>query len=155
MFKNIKLTGIALTSTLLVACGGGGGVADSGGGGGVSTLSFPVQSGYRSLQVNGMSRTFTISGSCTGTGSKTSAAANTATTFEGKAAFSSVSTLLMTVASPCNNIAQTYTTYIDSNYVGLGMNSVGVNYGVYLTAPLIPASVKVGDTGIIGTVTLY
>lgn len=44
---------------------------------------------------------------------------------------------------------------MDSNYVPLGFNSVGVNYGVYLTPPTIPASVTVGLTGIIGTITLY
>ena len=87
--------------------------------------------------------------------SKTSAAANTSATFEGRTAFSSISTLIMTVASPCNSIAQTYTTYVDTNYVPLGLNSVGVNYGVYLTAPFVPSSVKVGDTGIIGTENLY
>lgn len=35
------------------------------------------------------------------------------------------------------------------------MNSVGVNYGVFLTPPTIPASVTVGGTGVIGTETLY
>ena len=152
MFTNIKLIAVALSTTLLVACGGGGG---GNSGPVVSTLSFPLQTGYRAIIANGMSKTFTISGTCTGTGSRTTAAANTAATFEGSAAFSSVSTLIMTVASPCSSIAQSYTSYVDSNYVPVGMNSVGVNYGVYLTAPVIPTSVKVGDTGIIGTETLY
>jgi len=153
MFTNSKFIAIALSTTFLVACGGGGG--GGGGASNVSTLSFPLQTGYRAIIANGMSKTFTISGSCTGTGSKTVAAANTAATFEGRAAFSSVSTLIMTVASPCNSIAQSFTSYVDTNYVPMGMNSVGVNYGVYLTAPVVPSSVKVGDTGIIGTENLY
>ena len=153
MFTNIKTIATVISTATLVACGGGGGGGSTGGG--TSTLSFPIQTGYRALIANGLSKTFTVSGSCTGTGSKTAAAANTAATFEGKAAFSSVATLIMTLAAPCNSIAQTYTSYVDTNYVPVGMNSVGVNYGVYLTAPVIPTSVKVGDTGIIGTENLY
>jgi len=51
--------------------------------------------------------------------------------------------------------AESYTSYYDSNYVPLGVSSVGGNYGVYLTAPTIPTSVSVGETGSIGTETYY
>jgi hypothetical protein len=61
----------------------------------------------------------------------------------------------MSSATPCAaSSATSFTSYYDTNYIPLGFNSVGV-YGVYLTAPVFPASVIVGNTGIIGTVTLY
>ncbi len=53
------------------------------------------------------------------------------------------------------SFAQSSTSYYDTNYVPLGNNTVGVSYGVYLTPPVIPATVKVGDTGTIGTRTKY
>lgn len=119
--------------------------------------SFPLQSAYKAILANGIARSFTISGTCSGTGSKTSAPATTAATFEGVAGFSAVGTLTMSLSAPCtpSSIAQTFTGYFDNNYVPLGMNSVGVNYGVYLTPPTIPTSVTVGGTGIVGTETLY
>lgn len=143
---------LSLVTLNLVGCGGGGGGS---GGTNVSTLSFPLQTGYRSIIINGLQKTFSVSGSCSGTGTKTSAPANTSATFENQQAFSSVGTLTANLSSPCNSIAQSYTSYVDTNYVPLGMNSVGVNYGVYLTPPTLPSSVRVGDTGIIGTENLY
>lgn len=153
--------GAVVASFLLVGlsgCSGGGG----GGGGSApagpvtSTLSFPLQGAYKTLVANGLTKTFTVSGTCSGTGSKTSAPATTAATFEGVAGFSVVGTLTMSLSN-CTpaSTAQTYTGYFDSNYVPLGMNSVGVNYGVYLIPPTIPTSVTVGGTAIYGTETLY
>jgi len=70
--------------------------------------------------------------------------------------FSSTSTITgsFTNCTPAS-FAQSGTSYYDTNYVPLGHNSVGVSYGVYLTAPTIPTTVKVGDTGTIGTRTKY
>jgi hypothetical protein len=145
---------LSVNIVLLAACGGGG---SSGPTGQVaSTLSFPLQSGYRSLTANGASNNFTISGSCTGSGSRTSGAANTLTTFEGSSALSAASTLTLrfTDCTPAS-VASTSTNYYDTNYIPRGFSSVGVNYGVYLTAPTIPTTVMVGNTGILGTETLY
>jgi hypothetical protein len=141
---------------LLASCGGGGGGDSAATTPPASTLSFPLQSAYKTLIANGLTKTFTVSGSCSGSGSKTSAPAATAATFEGVAALSAVGTLTM-LLSNCTpaSIAQTYTGYFDSNYVPLGHNSVGVNYGVYLTPTSIPTSVTVGGTGVYGTETLY
>jgi hypothetical protein len=61
----------------------------------------------------------------------------------------------MTLAPPCTSLAQTSTNYVDSNYLALGFNSVGVNYGVYLTPPIYPTSVSVGSTGVVGTAQIY
>jgi hypothetical protein len=162
--------GIALTllaSTLLAACGGGGGGGNSAAPPGpvVSTLSFPLQSAQNASNATGLTRSFTVSvtavsgtttiGPCTGSGSITSAPATTPATFEGQAALSSVSTLtITTLASPgCNpvNTVQTSTDFFDSNFVPLGDAVAGGDYSLFQTPPLIPTSVKVGDTGTIGT----
>lgn len=153
-----SVTALALfTSALLIGCsGGGGGGAAAPAGPVTSTLSFPLQSAYKTLLANGLTKTFTVSGTCSGTGSKTSAPATTAATFEGVAGFSAVQsfTLSYTNCTPASS-ATTFTSYYDSNYVPLGFNSVGVNYGVWLTPPTIPPSVAVGGTAIVGTETLY
>ena len=117
---------------------------------------FAFQGPYSTLIANGLSRTFTISGTCPGSGSRTSAPARAGTTFEGVPALSAVVTLTMTLnnCTPAS-IAQTYTSYFDNNYAPLGMNSVGVNYGVFTTALVIPQTVVVGNTAILSTEALY
>jgi hypothetical protein len=143
--------------TFLVACGGGGG------GGGTlapvgpvtSNLTFPVSVGIRAILVNGLSKNFVITGTCTGAGTRTSSPANTVATFEGVSGFSSATTTTITVAGSCTSSAQTSTDYYDTNYVDLGFNSVGVNYGVYSVPPVYPSNVNVGSTGVIGAENLY
>jgi hypothetical protein len=154
-----KALALLVVSLLLTACGGGGG---GGGPSGpvTSTLSFPLQSAYKTAVVNGLSKTFTISGTCSGTGNSAAAPATTASTFETVAGFSAAESLTMSFTNCTSaSIAQSETEYWDSNYVPLGDNtgvsSADANYGVYLTAPSIPTSVKVGGTGIIGTETFY
>lgn len=121
-----------------------------------ASVSFPLQSGFRALVANGLSKSFTISGTCSGSGNKSTSPANTAATFEGTAGFSATSTLTLSFSN-CTpaSTATTSTAYVDSNYDPLGFNSVGVNYGVYLTRLVIPTSVTVGATGTLGTQTLY
>lgn len=147
-----------ITSAMLTGClgGGGGGGAAAPAGPVTSTLSFPLQSAYKTTVANGLTKTFTISGTCSGSGSITRAPATTAATFEGVAGFSAAATINYTYTN-CTpaTTAQTATSYFDSSYVPLGNNSVGVNYGVYLTPPIIPTSVIVGGTAIVGTETLY
>jgi hypothetical protein len=121
-----------------------------------TTLSYPMQSGYRALVASGLTKSFTISGTCSGSGNKSSSPATTPATFEGTAGFSATSTLTLTYSN-CTpaTTAVTATAYFDTNYDPLGVNSVGVNYGVYLTPLVIPTSVTVGGTGTLGTLTLY
>jgi hypothetical protein len=150
-----NLLAFSVSLALLAACGGGGGTSAPTGPV-TSTLSFPLQTGYRTLIANGAANNFTISGTCTGSGSHTVGAANTATTFEGSAALSAASTWTMTFTNCTpSSTAVTSTTYYDSNYLPRGFSSVGTNYGVYQTAPTIPSTVMVGNTGTIGTETLY
>lgn len=150
--KTIPIVAAVILTSSLTGCGGGSGGATQA----AQVLSFPLQAGYKSLIANGTSKNFSVSGSCTGSGNKTASPASTAATFEGLPALSSTSTLTMTLTNctPASS-AQTFTSYVDSNYAPLGFNSVGVNYGVFLTPPSIPASVSVGATATIGTETLY
>jgi hypothetical protein len=157
--KHSGITVVYFVSTLvLAACGGGGGGGSSGPV--ASTLSFPLRSGYNTITANGFAKGFSVSGTCNGTGNRTTSPANTSTTFESQSALSSTSTLTITLnnCTP-SSIAQSSTDYYDSNYVprgyDTGASDNNANYGVYLTPPSIPTSVTVGGTGIMGTETLY
>lgn len=147
---------VALSAAFLTACGGGGGDTSATGGAVSSSLSFPIQSAYKAIVASGLSKSFTVSGTCSGSGNKSSSPATTAATFEGITGFSATSTLTISYTN-CTptSIAQTSTAYFDSNYVPTGFSSSGVNYGVYLTPLAIPSSATVGGTGVLGTETLY
>ncbi len=151
--NQLKVLAAFLFAVSIAGCGGG-----SGGGTvqAASAPSFPLQAGYKSLVANGLAKTFSISGTCAGSGSKTAAPATTATTFNGVAALSSAITISMSLTN-CTpaSVAQTSTSYVDSNYVPLGDNSAGAGYGVFLAPLSIPASVSVGDTATVGTENWY
>jgi hypothetical protein len=153
-YKTILI--VAFATSFLAGCGGGGGGTAAVTGPVTSTLSFPFQSGYRTLVANGLTKNFSISGTCAGSGSRSTSAATTAATFEGVAGFSSTSTMTLTFTN-CTpaSTAVTSTSYYDTNYIPRGFNSPGVNYGVYLTAPFLPTTVTVGATATVGTETLY
>jgi len=157
-FEAIKFGAIAITLAILSGCGGGGSSTTPAATGPVaSTLSFPLLSGFQTDSANGFAKTVTITGTCNGSGNVSSSPANVAVTFEGQAALSGTRTITasFTNCTP-SSLAQTSTSYYNSsNYYPLGFNSVGVNYGVYLTPPVIPSNVTVGGTAIIGTETLY
>lgn len=148
---------MAMSTTFLAACGGGGGDTGAAATGPIaSTASFPMQSSYRALVASGYTKSFTISGSCSGSGTKSSSAAATPATFEGVAGLSATATITINFSN-CTpaSTAVTTTAYFDTNYDPRGLNSVGVNYGVYLQPLVIPTTVSVGGTGILGTETLY
>jgi hypothetical protein len=146
---------LVLISAALTACGGGGG---GGGGGGTvsSTNTFNLQSGYVALASTGWNKTFTVTGTCSGSIAVTQGAATTATNFESAAALSGNS-VVTTTFSNCNppSSASTETRYYDSNYIPKGYSVQGGNYAVYASAPTLPTSVRVGDVGVIGTLNLY
>lgn len=149
---------IFVAISLLGGCssGGGGSAAITPADPAVSTLSFPLQSAYKTLVADGMTKNFTVSGACSGTGIRTISPATTAAIFEGVAGFSAVEslTMLFTDCTPAS-VTTTAASYYDSNYVPIGFNSIGINYGVYLTPPTIPTSVAVGGAEVVGTETLY
>ena len=151
----MKLLWTTCLALAMTACGGGGG------GGGTpapvaSTLSFPLLSGFKALTASGWSKSFTVSGSCTGSGSSTTGPASAAATFEGQTALAASIHLVMNFTScPFSNIDRTGTDYADSNYLPLGTDIPGSSYSVRVAPVTIPASVKVGDSGPMGTENEY
>lgn len=147
---------------LLNGCGGGGGSP----GPIASTYSFPFAQAYAAQAAAGRNSSFTATQTgtsyCYGSGSLTDAPATTSTTFDitpasAVSAVSAVETLSWTWVNclPATSTTTSTKYYTPGTFVPLGFDSPGVNYGVYLTPPTIPASVRVGDTGIIGTENLY
>jgi len=165
------LIGLCLVA-LLSACGSGGGGGGGGGGGSTgggpaapsgpvaSAQSFPLQSAYSALIARGATKTATISGTCSGTATFTTTAATGGATFEntpGRLSATSTQTTNRTNCTPAIS-TQTFTEYYDTNYVPLGFiisDASGGFYGVFITQPNIPASVKVKDSGTIGTENIY
>ncbi len=148
----------ALGTVILTSCGGGGGSGSSTPAPVTSTLSFPLLKALQTSTVNGSSQTFTISGDCTGAGNLIESPATTLTTFQGVGAISETRTITgtLTVCTPAS-LADTTIYYYDANYMPLGYDDTagGGAYAVYLTTPSIPTTVAVGNTGTIGTRTLY
>ena len=142
---------VAASATLLAGCGGG----DSGGTLAAVT-SFPLQAGYQARIKAGSNDNFTISGTCAGTATISNGAA-TASAFEGISGFAATqtATLNFTNCTPATN-AVSGTSYFDTGYTPIGSSIPGVLYEKFLTAPAaIPASVKVGDTAVVATSTVY
>jgi hypothetical protein len=141
------------SALLLSACGGGGSDSSTTT---ASTTVFPLQAGYKASVVAGQSNSFSVAGTCPGTATFTASAAVPAN-FEGVAGFSSVGVLNVSLsACSLNTISNTATNYFDSNYAATGSVSPPVSYAKFLTAPLaVPASVKVGDAGVLSTLTVY
>ena len=155
MIKKLNLILSSFVVASLVACGGGGGGTSTASATVTSTLSFPIATGIKALQVSGLAKNFAVTGSCTGNGTRTSTPENTPSVFEGVTGFSDTDTLVVTLSAPCSSTTQTSTSYVDTNYVQLGYSSTTNGYGVYLTRPTYPTSVSVGSTGTIGTENLY
>jgi hypothetical protein len=98
---------------------------------------------------------YAVYGMCSGNSTNSSQAPVPAT-FEGITGFSVISseTVTFTDCTP-PSISATGTSYFDGNFVPVGSSINGGEYGVYLTPPVVPVSVQVGDTGTIGTKTAY
>lgn len=168
--KIAKMLFVMLLGLTLTACGGGGGGGGSSSGSGgstvvTSTLSFPLLSGFRTLIASGYTKSGVVTGTCSGSATMTIAPASTAATFEGQSVLSSSETWSRTYTNctPASNTSSGTIYYNSSDYTPMGgvnissMNSIGgwSNYGVFQTPPVIPASVRVGDSGYIGTITLW
>ena len=156
MKNTIKLFLATASVALFTACGGGGGGGTVSTGPVASTNSFNVLSGWQTLVSTGWSKTYSVSGTCTGTMTITVAPANTSTTFEGSPALSSnsVGTYSWTGCTPASG-STTLVRYYDSNFVTLGRSVVGGDYAVFTTAPSLPSTAKVGDVYVVGTMTEY
>ena len=115
-----------------------------------ATTTFTLNSAYRARLIAGGTENFTVSGTCSGTATLV-ATVPASLTFEGIAGFSvtETNTLQLTNCSP-STLVLTEIAYLDSNYSPIGATQPGVDYARFSTAATpLPATVKVGDTGII------
>lgn len=137
----------------LSACGGGG---SSDPAPVASVTEFALQAGYEARIASGALDNFSISGTCSGTATITTSSASAAS-FEGVSGNSATTTLTLNLTSctPASN-AVTGTSYFDEDYTPLGSSIPGVEYTAFETLPpSLPASVKVGDTAVFATQTVY
>ncbi|MBU1215524.1 MAG: VCBS repeat-containing protein [Gammaproteobacteria bacterium] len=156
------LVKLVLLESLLFAiagCGGGGASSLSNNSNQapavVSLLSFPLKEGLRVLTEFSATANFTISGSCYGSATKSSVDA-VSSSFENTPSFaiSSTETYNFTTCTP-STFSASGVSYFDTDFLPLGSIRDDGQYGVYLSAPVIPISVKVGDSGPISTEQLY
>lgn len=154
MFKSKSLLAFSF-SVVLAACGGGGGGNEAPS---TSSLTFNLESAYKTLIASGESASFnvTASNSCKGSATFTSSPANTNTTFESQTALSSttVYNFNYTNCTP-SIISQTTIGFYSTNYLPLGSEDQGGDYTVVNGTINIPATVKVGDAGVFGSMTRY
>ena len=158
MLKNNSLTAFAaLLAVGLVGCGGGGGSAPVATPSSVNiATTFPLFAAYKNRINSGASDNFSVSGTCAGSASITTAAAATAN-FEGVAGFGAGTTISITFTNctPASNVS-TSTTYYDSSYAPLGSVTPNTEYARYQALPSpIPVNVKSGDTAILATLDTY
>ncbi|MGA7178318.1 MAG: hypothetical protein WBX11_01840 [Thiobacillaceae bacterium] len=162
----LRLTLVTTLYLSLLACGGGGG----GGGSGpvASTDSFPAATALQNQTVNGYVQSFTVTGTQTvsgttynvsGTGTITVLAASSSS-FEGQAALLNDETVSGTLtvngaSAPFSTTTQVYST---PGYAPFGLvvlsppnQPSAAEYCVMQGTPIIPTTVKVGDSGAIGT----
>lgn len=120
-----------------------------------SISSMDLRTAWASRVKTGFSKTFSISGTCSGTAVLSDSGAKTATTFENTSSYSAVSTATINFSNctPATSTA-TVTDYYDANGIPLGGQSAS-GYYVYTLSNSIPATVKLGETGKIGTKTKY
>jgi hypothetical protein len=154
--KKILLSLLVTISTAgLIACGGGNSSSATPAASNVSTNTFPVGTGITALAAAGQLNNFNVSGTCNGTFSNISAPANTSTTFEGNPALSSVAVITISLSNCTGSSVATETSYYSTSYLPLGFSVLGGNFGDYAIPPVIPATVHVGDAGVVGTENLY
>ncbi len=162
----VSACGVAV---VLAACGGGGGSSSTPATS--SPISFSLAAANMGLTKNGYSYTANITGSevvsgvsyvVTGTDSVTDASAVSAT-FEGQPAllntYVSVSNLTVSTASGVF-VTSTSSIYTEqdysttTSYVPLGYTSPGI-YAVVQGTSTVPATVQVGDTGLLANANIY
>lgn len=153
------LTSLALAGALS-ACGGGSesnGSGQDGTLGVASTNAFNLQSGYQAMVRQGYTKTFNLSGSCTGSLTSSSTAASFSTTFEGAPAFSSNQTRTNNFVGSCTlpSSPTVLVQYYNPSYSPIGFSNPAGGYGVAVGVPSLPATVHVGDTGMFANINLY
>lgn len=148
------ILGICLAA-LLGACGGSGGDAAPTAPPAVVGPSFPLKSAYSALTATAFTKSFAVSGTCSGTASFAKAAAVAGAVFQSTAGLSEASSLTL-VLNGCTIRTSSSLSYVyyDASYTPVGITYPG-SYAAYLAPASIPASVVVGDVGTIGTANSY
>lgn len=144
-------------SVVLAACGGGGGgEASTGGNPGTvaSTMTFPLSAARQALVTSGMTETYTVSGTCAGTATVSIAAATGGHTFNSVGGRLAGEKTTMLDYSNCTDTTIVETDYYDTGYLRLGSSSA-TQYREYAAPTALPATVKVGDTAMVGTMNTY
>ena len=139
----------------LSACGGG---ADNSPPPVVASVNpFNMRTGYQAMVVQGYTKTYSISGSCTGTLTMQATATTAVPPFETIPAVSSTQSTIRNLSSGCpfGNNTSTLTQYYNSSFLPIGFSNSDGAYGVSPSTPNMPAVVHVGDTGTIGSINLY
>ena len=169
LFKIFAVSFVALLS----GCGGGGGSSSTPTPGSgtsnspqpvASTSSFPLKSGYDKRVAGGHTESYSISGSCSGSatfqrsptgngtfGTTPAMTVNATDTFNTQC--TSSSGVARAAASGTSNGTIYYNT--SYNYLGTDLPASGYYTGMDLPLIPIPANIKVGDTGNLGTEVIY
>ena len=152
---SLACIGLAL---LLGACGGGSSSNEAAATTtpGPSTVTFPLQQAYASRLVNGANESLVVSGSCSGTASL-SIGLPVAANFEGQGSFSSTQTLVNRLSNcPQEPSVDAQTQYFDGGYTQIGSSmATGGMAKPATTVAAVPAQVKIGESGVLGTFALY
>lgn len=156
MRKIIHWISLACFTTLLAACGGGGGGTSAV----ASTETFQLRAAWVNYYTDAGSHPFTVNGSSSGyaysgTGSVATSGANAAL-FQGVNCFYATTSLgaTITVAGQTTQISGSGTLYADYNYNPLGSSNAN-EYVVVQGTATIPATGKVGDSGVLYTANRY
>jgi len=165
--KILRTILVAGSLCLLISCGGGSGGGVSGGSTPsqiTSTLSFPLRSAViaratngasYTLFANGTSATQATDGLCSGTLTETVSPANLQTTFEGQPTLSNADIVAVNYTNCSTGTPSSSSTeYFDTSYLPVGATQSG-SYALVSGSYAVPTSVKVGDTGTIGSATIY
>lgn len=152
--QRITLGGLALCAAFLTACGGN---SDEAGSSGPikSTLTFPLQAGYKKWVDAGSSVNYRVSGTCSGT-STISESKPTATTFENAPALATTYTATTSVSNCTpSQSSSTQTAYYSATYAPVGNETTGQSYAAPTADIAIPSSVRVGESAVLGRLNVY
>ena len=116
---------------------------------------YNFQIAYQSFVQSGYSKTFNISGTCTGTANATSSPPQSGYSFNGVGAYQ-VTTVLNDTFNGCtpNSIISTAQAYYDINFTYLGTNSTGL-YIAFNGGAKMPSNVSNGSAGLIANGVTY
>lgn len=139
---------LALAPLFLTACGGGGGD----GGTTVSTADFPVRAAYIAMLQSGRQTSYTVTGSCTGTATETVSP----TVSDGSPIPTLSSTSIITTnLSGCTSPTATTKNFYRADYSLTGYLQANGEYDAATSSTVIPATLRVGDTLPLATLTRY